>query len=150
MAVVYYKIGRALIKQNKYIKSVCSNPVRRSAPSSFFNIGRFIRNRKTFFVCLSTVLCYGVGDIPFTVYLIWEIAEEYGLRMKYNWILHLASVLRIAGSHSVQKNCSNFGNFAARERSGDHRKIKQLLYLKLKNCRLMHSYMDGCHPPSLY
>ncbi len=100
MAVVYYKIGRARIKQNKYIKSVCPNPVRRSAPTSFFNIGRFIRNRKTFFVCLSTVLCYGVGDIPFTVYLTWEIAEEYGLPMKYNWILHLADVLRIAGSHS--------------------------------------------------
>ncbi len=29
MAVVYYKIGRALIKQKKHIKSVCSNALRR-------------------------------------------------------------------------------------------------------------------------
>ena len=34
MAVVYYKIGRELIKQNRYMKSECSNPVRRSAPDS--------------------------------------------------------------------------------------------------------------------
>ena len=101
MAVVYFEIGRALIKQNKYIKSVCSNPVKRSAPSSSFNIVRFIRNRKTFFVCLSTVLCYGVGNIPYTVYYIWEIAEEYGLMMKYVWIFNLAAVVRVAGSHSV-------------------------------------------------
>ncbi len=101
MAVVYYKIGRVLIKQNKYIKSVCSNPVRRNAPSSSFNMMRFIRNRKNFFVCLSTVLCYGVGNIPAIVYFTWEIAEEYGLPMKYFWILYLGAWLRVAGSHSV-------------------------------------------------
>jgi hypothetical protein len=28
MAVVYYKIGRALIKHNRYMKNVCSNPGR--------------------------------------------------------------------------------------------------------------------------
>ncbi len=101
MAVVYFKIGRALTKQNKYIKSVCqSNSVKRSAPSSFFNIGRFIRNRKTFLVCLSTVLCYVVGIIPMTVCLIWKIVED-GLMMKYIWISYLADVMRVAGSHSV-------------------------------------------------
>ncbi len=101
MAVAYFNIGRALFRQNKYIKSVCSNPVRRSAPSSSFNIMKFIRNRKTFFVCLITVLCYAVGMIPFTVYFIWTIAEEYGLIRKYFWISYLASVLEAAGSHSV-------------------------------------------------
>jgi hypothetical protein len=49
MSVVYYKIGLELIKQNKYMKSECSNPVRRSAPGSSFTILKFIRN----FFCLS-------------------------------------------------------------------------------------------------
>ncbi len=102
MAVVYFKIGRALIKQNKYIKSVCSNPVRRSAPSSSFNIMRFIRDRKTFFVCLITVLCYAVGSIPlvavdFTVF----IAEEYSLLNNSIWFYYLVKVLGVAGCHSV-------------------------------------------------
>jgi hypothetical protein len=101
MAVVYFKIGRALIKQNKYIKSVCSNAVRRSAPSSF-NIMRFIRDRKTFFVCLTTVLCYAVGSIPlvavdFTVF----IAEEYSLLNNSIWFYYLVLVLGVAGCHSV-------------------------------------------------
>ena len=101
MAVVYFKIGRALIKQNKYIKSVCSNPVEQSVPSSSFNILKNIRNRKTFFICLVTVLCYGVGNIPVTVYYIWKIVEEYHLKTKYIWIFYLADVLRVAGSYSV-------------------------------------------------
>ena len=101
MAVVYYKIGRELIKQNRYMKSVCSNPVRRSAPGSSFNILKFIRNRRTFFVCLITVLCYGIGNIPASVRYILYIAGENHFLLKYVWITYLASVLRVAGSHSV-------------------------------------------------
>jgi hypothetical protein len=101
MAVVYYKIGRALIKQNRYMKNVCSNPVRRSAPGSSFNILKFIRNRRTFFVCLITVLCYAIGNIPITVHRILLIAEERNLLEKYVWLFPLAQVLRVAGSHSV-------------------------------------------------
>ena len=101
MAVVYYKIGRALIKQNKYIKSVYSNPVRRSAPSSFFNIVRFIRNRKTFFVSFITVLCYAIGNIPVSVYFILAFVEEYSLPTKYVWMVYLAQVAKVAGSNSV-------------------------------------------------
>ena len=101
LAVVYYKIGREMIKQNRYMKNVCSNPGRRSAPDSSFNILKFIRNRRTFLVCLITVLCYGIGNIPSTVYLILYIAEERHLLKKYVWILYLASVLAVAGSHSV-------------------------------------------------
>jgi hypothetical protein len=101
MAVVYYKIGRALIKQNKYMKRVCSNPVRRNAPGSSFNILKFIRNRRTFFVCLITVLCYAIGNIPITVYLILYIAEEHHFLMKNVWILYSANVVRVGGSHSV-------------------------------------------------
>jgi hypothetical protein len=49
MAVAYYKISRTVIKQNKHMKSICSNPVRQSAPGSSFNINilKFIRNRRT-------------------------------------------------------------------------------------------------------
>jgi hypothetical protein len=104
MAVVYYKIGRELIKQNKYMKSVRSNPVSwRGAPDSSFNIDilKFIRNRRTFFVCLITVLCYGIGNIPASVRYILYIAGENHFLLKYVWINYLANVLRAVGSHSV-------------------------------------------------
>jgi hypothetical protein len=102
MAVVYYKIGRELIKQNRYMKSVCSNPVSwRGAPDSSFNILKFIRNRRTFFVCLITVLCYGIGNIPASVRKILYIAGENHFLLKYVWIEYLARVLRVVCSHSV-------------------------------------------------
>jgi hypothetical protein len=103
MAVVYYKIGRALIKQNKHMKSVFPNLRRRSTPVtvSSFNILKFIRNRRTFLICLTTVLCYGVGNISFSVHFILSIAKERHLLMKNVWILYLAGVLRVAGSYSV-------------------------------------------------
>ena len=102
MAVVYYKIGRELIKQNRYMKSVCPNPVRRGEPdSNSFNILKFIRNRRTFLVCLITVLCYAIGNIPKTVSFILFIAEEYRSLLKNIWIIDLANILRVAGSHSV-------------------------------------------------
>ncbi len=92
------------MKQNKYIKSVCSNPVRRSAANSSFNIMRFIRNRKTFLVCLTTVLCYTLGFIPMTACLIWNMAEKNGLPLKYFWLSHLANILATAGSHAVNSS----------------------------------------------
>ena len=102
MAVVYYKIGRELIKQNRYMKSVRSNPVSwRGAPDSSFNILKFIRNRRTFFVCLITVLCYGIGNISASVWYILYIAGENHFLLEYVWIAYLASVLRVVGSHSV-------------------------------------------------
>jgi hypothetical protein len=101
MAVVYYKIGRELIKHNRHIKNVCSNPGRRSAPGSSFNILKFIQNRRIFLVCLITVLCYTIGNIPMTVYLISRFVGEHHVQMKYVWINYLANVLRVAGSHSV-------------------------------------------------
>jgi hypothetical protein len=87
MAVVYYKIGRALIKQNKHMKSICSNPV--NMFKAYVQILKFIRNRQTFFVCLITVLCYGIGSIPATVWFILDIAGENHLLMKYIWFLYL-------------------------------------------------------------
>ena len=102
MAVLYFKIGRTLVNQSKYIKSICSKPaVRRSAPSSSFNILTFFRNRKTFFVCLFTVLCYAIGNIPYTMYFTLHIAEEYRLLAKNPWILYCAVIVRVAGSHSA-------------------------------------------------
>jgi hypothetical protein len=101
MAVVYYKIGRTLVKQNKHMKSMRSYPVSRSAPDSSSSIVRYIRNRRTFLVCLMTVICYGIANIPISVNLILYIAEEQNLFMKYVWFTYFANVLRVAGSHSV-------------------------------------------------
>ena len=100
MAVVYYKISRSLIKQNKYMKRVCSNKNRRG-PDSFFNILRYIRNGRTFRVCLSVVLFYGISHIPLSAWLMWLITDEYHLRMKYVWVRYFAHVLAVAGSHSI-------------------------------------------------
>ena len=65
MAVVYYKKSRSLIKQNKHIKRVGSNENRRGPDSS--NILRYIRNRRTFRVCFSVVLCYAIANISWSV-----------------------------------------------------------------------------------
>ena len=100
MAVVYYKISRSFIKQNKLIKRVGSNENRRG-PDSFFNILRYIRNRRTFRVCLSIVLCYGIAHIPRSVWSMWFITGECHLQMKYVWVRYFGTVLLVAGSHSV-------------------------------------------------
>ena len=98
MAVLYYKVARALIKQNQNMKRVCDL----SAPVLSFNILRSIRNRRAFLVCLSTVLCYGIAHTPLTVWLLWSItAGEDQVQMKYGWVGYLSNVLKIAGSHSV-------------------------------------------------
>lgn len=96
MAVVYYKIGRALIKQKRVMKRVCPNQVRRLAPSS-----TYIRNRKTFLVCVSTVLCFGVGNIPASVLAIWFIVGPYHKVMDCSFVWNIVVVLGIAFSHSV-------------------------------------------------
>ena len=101
MAVVYYKISQSLIKQNKHMKRVCSNAVRQRAPHSSFTILRYIRNRRTFLVCLTVVLCYGISHIPWSVWLMWFITDKYHLQMKYVWIGYFANVLTVAGSYSV-------------------------------------------------
>ena len=99
MSVVYYKIFRSLIKQNKQMKRVCSNVIRQ--PHSSFTILRYIRNRRAFFVCLSVVLCYGIASIPLSVWHMWFITGEYHLQMKYVWVAYLSDVLAIACSHSI-------------------------------------------------
>ena len=62
-----------------------------------------IHPKSTNFFCLFiTVLCYAVGNIPITVYLILNIAGKHRfMLMKYVWIVHLADALRVAGSHTV-------------------------------------------------
>ena len=73
MAVVYVKIAQTLTSQNKYIKGVCAHPaVRRSVPSS----RAFFINRKTFLICLLTVLCYAVGNIPMTGWIILKMQKK--------------------------------------------------------------------------
>ena len=101
MALVYCKIGRSLIKQNKYMKRVCSNLKRRPAPDSSFNVLRYIRNRRAFLVCLNTVLFYGIAHIPASVWFMWYIVDEYHLRKKFGWAGYIGDILRAAGSHSA-------------------------------------------------
>ena len=103
MAVVYGKIALSLIKQNEYMKRVCSNSrSRKRRESDFsFNILRYIRNRRTFLVCLTTVLCYGITHIPMAVWCMWLIAGENHLLLKYVWVEYSAIVLKMAGSHSL-------------------------------------------------
>ena len=92
MAVVYYKIGRALVKQNKQMKRVCSNAVRR----------RRIRDRRTFLVCISTVLCCAVGKLPIWVWQIWYTANENFLSTEYSkWIRSYGVIMAAAGSQSI-------------------------------------------------
>ena len=70
MVVVYYKIGRSLMKK-KHMKRICSNVMRQREPDSF-NILRYIRNRRTFrlsqhcsllrnFMCCSFISDVNVG-----------------------------------------------------------------------------------------
>ena len=88
MAVVYYKMGRALFKQSKHMKRVCSDAVRK----------RHVRDRRIFLVCLSTVLCYGIGSLPISVWYILAIAFDYHAIGKYVWMFGVGVVLRVAGS----------------------------------------------------
>ena len=81
MAIVYYRIAQALIKQHKHMKRICSKAMRRRAPDSSF-ILRYIRNRRTFLVCLSVVLCYGISCIPMSVWLMCVMVGENHLQMK--------------------------------------------------------------------
>jgi hypothetical protein len=91
MAVVYYKMGRALFKQSKHMKRVCSDAVRK----------RHVRDRRIFLVCLSTVLCYGIGNFPISVWYILAIAFDYHSIGKYVWMFGVGVVLRLAGSCSA-------------------------------------------------
>ena len=93
MAVVYYKIARALREQRKYMKTVMHE--------RNFTILKYIRNRRTFLVSLSIVLCYGIAHIPVSVWLMWYIVGENHLQMRYVWVRYFAYVLRIAGSHAI-------------------------------------------------
>ena len=101
MAKMYLKIGQTVIKQNKLINSLCSNSVRGSAPSSSFNLQTFIRNRRTFLVCLMTVLCFALGHVPASVWFMWFIFGQHHLMIKYRWFYDVAIILRISSSHSV-------------------------------------------------
>ena len=94
MAAVYYKIGRSLMKQNKHMKRICSNVTRQRAPDSSFNILRYIRNRQTFLVCLSTVLCYGIACIAAAVWIMWIVVDTNYVHIKYVWFYHLSDVLK--------------------------------------------------------
>ena len=91
MVVVYYKITRALIKRNKHMKRVCSNAVR----------SKYVRNRRTFLVCLGTVFCFGVGTLLVSVWSILSVVGERSQRMKHDLIFRFGTVLRVAETISL-------------------------------------------------
>ena len=95
MAALDYKVYRVLMKQDKHVKSLGYSPVTQSISGPSFNFHSYNRNRQTFIVCLATVLCYGVGNIPtIFVHRILKITGD-------DWVGHLSNVLRAAGSHLV-------------------------------------------------
>ena len=98
LATVYYKIARALIKQNKYMKNVCSNPVRATTSISIL---RYIRNRRTFLVCFCIAFCYGISNTPISVFYIWDITGKDHQLIQHEWFGYFANVLTVAGSYSV-------------------------------------------------
>ena len=101
MAVVYYKICRELIQQNKRMKNLCSNRAGQRTANSSFNIVTFIRNKRTSLVSFCTVLCYGVGNVPMSVWLLWNIFGSYHSWKNYRWVLYFANAFRVLGSHVV-------------------------------------------------
>ena len=98
LAVVYYKVCRALAKQSNHMKQAFPNPARQNALSSFMK-QRYLRNRRIFLICISSVLCYAVGNLPYTVREILVLSGENYLESKY--IMYLFSTLKMAGSCSV-------------------------------------------------
>ena len=100
MAALYYKVYRALKRQNEYLKRLGSTP-REENFSSSFKILTYIRNRRTFFICFSTVFCYAVGNLLMSLHLSLRIADSEGLSIKNTWMLDLAYILQVAATASV-------------------------------------------------
>ena len=101
MAVLYYKICRELMQRKKYMKNLCLNPVRQTTPNISFNIMTFIRNQRTSLISFCTVLCYGVGNVPLSVWFSWEKFGEHHLLQNHIWVAYFASVFRLFCSHAV-------------------------------------------------
>ena len=146
MAVIYYKIGRSLVKQNKHMKRVCSNVMRQREPDSSNNILRYIRNGRTFLVCLGTVLCYGISCIPRLVWDLLTVVDKnlQVLHVRYIWRWCLSDTLQIAGSHSVNpliygilhgQKIIDILETSQHEETKNTRKLKNCFNsLKSKNC----------------
>ena len=100
MGVVYFKIDQSLSKQKKTMKIICPNTVRQKTPNSSFIT--FVRNRRAFLVCLSTTSCYGVGNIPVTIWLLFYLLHpNLHQQLASTWFPKFALVLRVAGSSSI-------------------------------------------------
>ncbi len=94
MAVVYFEVGRALMKQNKRMKRVCPQ----------VSSSRHIRDQRTFFVCVCTVLCYGIGNLATIVWIIDLIASEHESFFRIDNIIFIninVLIARVAGSNSI-------------------------------------------------
>ena len=58
-SVRYYKVGPSLMRQSKQMKAFCSNIS-----------GRHVRDQRAFAVCLCTVLCYAIGNLPISAWYV--------------------------------------------------------------------------------
>jgi hypothetical protein len=96
MGVVYCRIGRALFKQNKFMKAAPPYPATQiSLPHS---VMKYIQNRRTYIACFAIVLCHGVGNLPSAVWSVWYVAGGYSLTTKYIAMFSVGEILRIASS----------------------------------------------------
>ena len=125
MAIVHYITHQALVKQNKQMKQICSNAMKRS----------HIRNRRTFLVWFSSVLCYGHGNILLSVRMTWSMlifATSWQIlncnMSKYLWINYFGGVLRTPGSLLVKPLI--YGIL--------HKKLPEFLGICFKNQRKAH------------
>ena len=91
MIVCYCKIGLALVKQKKQIKRLGSAAVRI----------RHNRDQRIFLVCLSTVVCFVVGRLLVSVWLMWILAGKHSLLFKHFWINYAGNILLAAGTVSA-------------------------------------------------
>lgn len=90
MAVVYYNIGRALVKQKERINQARSTASMRK---------HYLRDCRICFVCILTVVCYASGHLVYavvrTVLIVDNVINEH------LWLAVVGKLLEMAGSSSA-------------------------------------------------
>ena len=143
IAICYFKIGRTLVEQNKQMKRFSPIAVR----------GRHNRERRIFFVCVSTVVCYAVGRLLFSVSFVWYVTGQYELLMKNMWLYNFSRVVNDACTHAVNpliygildKRIFAFLKFRRRRRA-----VSETLETSLQQCRSISLDVDGVQTTKAY
>ena len=99
MSVTYSIIARTLSKQRKVLRTFSNASQSRLKSFTSSSLRRHNQDRKTFFVCVCTVLCFAVGHIYYLV------ANEFKNHIVFSpnasTNLKIAFSVRILGSHSL-------------------------------------------------